>query len=124
MSMAPEAISRANERRLQRKTWTVPLGAEGSAPAQLDKGKRICAQDITSFIRDKQAINRGLFDPEVVPEELAQGSPHPRNRYGSRLAVARYTGPSTRIARRGPAAVPACVAGDYAASELPVPLRW
>lgn len=27
---------------------------------------------ITSFIQDKQAIERGLFDPEVVPEELTQ----------------------------------------------------
>ena len=40
------------------------------------KGKRICAEDIneviTSFIQDKQAIERGLFDPEVVPEELTQ----------------------------------------------------
>lgn len=40
------------------------------------EGKRICAEDIneviTSFIQDKQAIERGLFDPEVVPEELTQ----------------------------------------------------
>ncbi|MCA1199261.1 DEAD/DEAH box helicase [Sphingomonas sp. R647] len=38
------------------------------------EAKRICAEDIneviTSFIQDKQAIERGLFDPEVVPEEL------------------------------------------------------
>lgn len=40
------------------------------------EAKRVCAQDIneviTSFIQDKQAIERGLFDPEVVPEELTQ----------------------------------------------------
>ncbi len=40
------------------------------------EGQRICAEDIneviTSFIQDKQAIERGLFDPEVVPEELTQ----------------------------------------------------
>jgi hypothetical protein len=40
------------------------------------EGKRICAEDIneviTSFIQDKQSIERGLFDPEVVPEELTQ----------------------------------------------------
>ena len=38
------------------------------------EAKRICQEDlnevITSFIQDKQAIERGLFDPEVVPEEL------------------------------------------------------
>lgn len=40
------------------------------------EAKRICAEDIneviTSFIQDKQAIERGMFDPEVVPEELTQ----------------------------------------------------
>jgi len=40
------------------------------------EAKRVCAQDIdeviTSFIQDRQAIERGLFDPEVVPEELTQ----------------------------------------------------
>ena len=38
------------------------------------EAKRICQEDlnevITSFIQDKQGIERGLFDPEVVPEEL------------------------------------------------------
>jgi len=38
------------------------------------EARRICAEDIneviTSFIQDRQAIERGLFDPEVVPEEL------------------------------------------------------
>ncbi|MEO5867975.1 MAG: DEAD/DEAH box helicase, partial [Sphingomonas sp.] len=38
------------------------------------EAKRICQEDlnevITSFIQDKQTIERGLFDPEVVPEEL------------------------------------------------------
>ncbi|HEY0026786.1 MAG TPA: DEAD/DEAH box helicase family protein [Allosphingosinicella sp.] len=40
------------------------------------EAKRICQEDlnevITSFIQDKQSIERGLFDPEVVPEELTQ----------------------------------------------------
>lgn len=40
------------------------------------EAKRICQEDlnevITSFIQDRQAIERGLFDPEVVPEELTQ----------------------------------------------------
>ena len=38
------------------------------------EAKRICQEDlnevITSFIQDKPSIERGLFDPEVVPEEL------------------------------------------------------
>lgn len=40
------------------------------------EAKRVCQEDlnevITSFIQDKQAIERGLFDPEVAPEELTQ----------------------------------------------------
>jgi hypothetical protein len=40
------------------------------------EAKRICQEDlnevITSFIQDRQSIERGLFDPEVVPEELTQ----------------------------------------------------
>jgi superfamily II DNA or RNA helicase len=40
------------------------------------EAKRVCKEDlnevITSFIQDKQSIERGLFDPEVAPEELTQ----------------------------------------------------
>ena len=40
------------------------------------EAKRVCQEDlnevITSFIQDKQSIERGLFDPEVAPEELTQ----------------------------------------------------
>lgn len=40
------------------------------------EARRICQEDlnevITSFIQDKQAMERGMFDPEVVPEELTQ----------------------------------------------------
>jgi len=38
------------------------------------EAKRVCEQDlnevITSFIQDKQAIEQGLFNPDVVPEDL------------------------------------------------------
>ena len=38
--------------------------------------KRVCQEDlnevITAFVQDKQAIERGMFDPEVVPEDLTQ----------------------------------------------------
>ncbi len=37
---------------------------------------RICREDlnevIASFVQDKSALERGMFDPEVVPEELTQ----------------------------------------------------
>lgn len=41
-----------------------------------DQAKRICKEDlnevITAFVQDKQTIERGLFDKEMVPEELTQ----------------------------------------------------
>ena len=40
------------------------------------EGKRICQEDlnevITAFVQDKTTIERGLFDEELVPEELTQ----------------------------------------------------
>jgi hypothetical protein len=41
-----------------------------------DDAKRICREDLnellTSFVQDKSCIERGLFDEELVPEELTQ----------------------------------------------------
>jgi superfamily II DNA or RNA helicase len=49
---------------------------KGLVEPSTPEAKRICQEDlnevITSFIQDRQAIERGLFDPEVVPEELTQ----------------------------------------------------
>ena len=40
------------------------------------EGARICKEDIneviTAFVQDKPTIERGLFDTEIVPEELTQ----------------------------------------------------
>ena len=40
------------------------------------EAQRICQQDLTeviaTFVQDKSTIERGLFDPELVPEELTQ----------------------------------------------------
>jgi superfamily II DNA or RNA helicase len=40
------------------------------------EARRICQEDlnevITAFVQDKQALERGLFDPETPPEELTQ----------------------------------------------------
>jgi superfamily II DNA or RNA helicase len=40
------------------------------------EARRICQEDlnevITAFVQDKQALERGLFDPETAPEELTQ----------------------------------------------------
>ena len=41
-----------------------------------EEARRICRQDlnevIAAFVQDKAAVARGLFDPELVPEELTQ----------------------------------------------------
>ena len=48
----------------------------GLVEPKSDEAQRICQQDlnevITAFVQDKTTIERGLFDEEVVPEELTQ----------------------------------------------------
>ncbi len=47
---------------------------KGLAEPKSAEANRICQQDlnevIATFVQDKTAIERGLFDPELVPEEL------------------------------------------------------
>lgn len=49
---------------------------KGLAEPKSDSARRICQEDlnevITAFVQDKTALERGLFDEEVVPEELTQ----------------------------------------------------
>ncbi len=49
---------------------------KGLAEPKSKEAVRICQQDlnevITKFVQDKTAIERGLFDDELVPEELTQ----------------------------------------------------
>lgn len=49
---------------------------KGLAEPKSAEAARICREDlnevIASFVRDKPAIERGLFDEELVPEELTQ----------------------------------------------------
>lgn len=48
----------------------------GLAEPKSEEAARICRQDlnevIAAFVQDKPAVERGLFDPEMVPEELTQ----------------------------------------------------
>ncbi|MDJ1138802.1 DEAD/DEAH box helicase [Marinicella marina] len=48
----------------------------GLSEPKSEKAQRICKEDlnevITSFVQDKTALERGLFDEETVPEELTQ----------------------------------------------------
>lgn len=49
---------------------------KGLVEPKSKEAKRICQEDlnevITAFVQDKTTLERGLFDPELVPEELTQ----------------------------------------------------
>jgi hypothetical protein len=57
-------------------TGRVQLEIKGLAEPKSPEAERICREDlnelITAFVQDKPSIERGMFDPEVVPEELTQ----------------------------------------------------
>jgi hypothetical protein len=52
------------------------IEVKGLAEPKSPEATRICQQDlnevIAAFVQDKTSIERGLFDPELVPEELTQ----------------------------------------------------
>ena len=58
------------------KTGLVQLEVKGLAEPKSEEAERICREDltelVTAFVQDKPAIERGLFDEELVPEELTQ----------------------------------------------------
>lgn len=51
---------------------------KGLAEPKSEEASRICTEDlnevIASFVQDKNTIERGLFDEEIIPEELTQVS--------------------------------------------------
>jgi len=55
---------------------TFQIEIKGLAKPKSEEATRICQQDlnevIAAFVQDKTAIERGLFDRELVPEELTQ----------------------------------------------------
>ncbi len=57
-------------------TGRVQLEINGLAEPKSQEAERICREDltelITAFVQDKQTIERGMFDKEMVPEELTQ----------------------------------------------------
>jgi superfamily II DNA or RNA helicase len=54
----------------------IQLEIKGLAEPKSEEAERICREDltdlVTAFVQDKQMIERGLFDEELVPEELTQ----------------------------------------------------
>ena len=55
---------------------SIQIEIKGLAEPKSPEAARICREDlnevITAFVQDKTAIERGLFDEELVPEELTQ----------------------------------------------------
>lgn len=55
---------------------TFQIEIKGLAEPKSKEAERICREDlnevITAFVQDKSSIERGLFDEELVPEELTQ----------------------------------------------------
>jgi hypothetical protein len=58
------------------KTGKFQIEIKGLAEPKSKEAGRICQEDlnevIAAFVQDKTAIERGLFDKELVPEELTQ----------------------------------------------------
>jgi hypothetical protein len=54
----------------------IQLEIKGLAEPKSQEAERICREDltelVTAFVQDKPTIERGLFDEELVPEELTQ----------------------------------------------------
>jgi len=54
----------------------IQLEIKGLADPKSEEATRICREDlnelITAFVQDKPTIERGMFDKEMVPEELTQ----------------------------------------------------
>jgi len=57
-------------------TGRFQIEIKGLVTPKSEQAQRICQEDlnevIASFVQDKTTIERGLFDPELVPEELTQ----------------------------------------------------
>ena len=57
-------------------TGQFQIEIKGLSEPESDEAKRICQEDLTevvaAFVQDKTALERGMFDEEMVPEELTQ----------------------------------------------------
>jgi len=57
-------------------TGQIELEIKGLVEPKSREAQRVCREDltelVTAFVQDKPAIERGLFDEELVPEELTQ----------------------------------------------------
>ena len=61
---------------IDQETGEITIEIKGLVEPKSDAGTRICQEDldevIAAFMQDKVAVERGLFDEDLVPEELTQ----------------------------------------------------
>ncbi len=61
---------------VNRETGQIQIEIKGLAQPKSPEATRVCREDlnevIAAFVQDKTALERGLFDQELVPEELTQ----------------------------------------------------
>ena len=66
----------ANNVGFNESTGQFQIEIKGLAEPKSKDAQRICQEDlnevITAFVQDKTALERGLFDEEMIPEELTQ----------------------------------------------------
>tara|TARA_R110002072_G_scaffold98538_3_gene216787 strand:+ start:4252 stop:6303 length:2052 start_codon:yes stop_codon:yes gene_type:complete len=59
---------------INEETGTCQIEIKGLAEPKSDEAKRICQEDInevvTSFVQQKEAVEQGIFNKELIPEEL------------------------------------------------------
>jgi hypothetical protein len=67
---------RERESAFNEKTGQFQIEIKGLAEPKSKEASRICREDlnevIAAFVQDKTALERGMFDEELVPEELTQ----------------------------------------------------
>jgi hypothetical protein len=75
-TMARAAMTRTSAMSASIRNRAVPDRDQGAGRAEERGSARICREDlnevIAAFVQDKTTIERGLFDEELVPEELTQ----------------------------------------------------
>ena len=61
---------------VDKETGRIQVEIKGLAEPKSPEAERICKEDIneliTTFVQDKNTVERGMFDEELVPEELTQ----------------------------------------------------
>lgn len=61
---------------INNETGVIQIEIKGLAEPKTPEAARICREDltelVTAFVQDKPTIERGLFDEELIPEELTQ----------------------------------------------------